>query len=151
MTSSSNAGSAGCIQDDKCGIKCVHEELTRVLNVPNDDENTEEIFMNPNYWIILYAWVLGSTAMNGVTTFQDAIATQIVQDHESGETFGHQRLWASVGWGSSALLVGYLVDLASADSLLFNYAPAFTVMAIAWMIDAFIVKKLPVCSNTPFI
>jgi len=49
-----------------------------------------------------------------------------------------------VGWGSSALLVGYLVDAASETKLQFDYGPAFTTMAILWLLDAFIVSKLPV-------
>ena len=72
------------------------------------------------------------------------LATQCCENHISGETFGHQRLWASVGWGSSALLVGYLVDLASADQLLFDYSPAFGVLTFLWILDIFIIMKLPV-------
>ena len=72
------------------------------------------------------------------------LATQCCENHISGETFGHQRLWGSVGWGSSALLVGYLVDLASADQLLFDYSPAFGVLTFLWILDIFIIMKLPV-------
>ena len=131
-----------CYVDDKCLIKCESDDLNRVLNVATD--NQTNVFATSNYWLILYAWVLGASAMTGVATFQDAITTQCCDNHVSGETFGHQRLWASVGWGSSALIVGYLVDLASADKLLFDYSPAFKVMAILWIIDVFVINKLPV-------
>ena len=62
----------------------------------------------------------------------------------SGETFGHLRLWASVGWGSSALIVGYMVDAASADKLLYDYSPAFKAMTILWILDIIVLGKLSV-------
>jgi len=130
---------------DQCLIQCDDENLNRVLNVPNFEKN--EVFEYPNFWFIFYAWIIGATACNGVAALQDAIATQCCENHISGETFGHQRLWASVGWGSSALLVGYLVDLASADQLLFDYSPAFGVLTFLWILDIFIIMKLPISSN----
>ena len=62
----------------------------------------------------------------------------------SGETFGHLRLWASVGWGSSALIVGYMVDTASTDKLLYDYSPAFKAMTILWILDIIVLGKLSV-------
>ena len=62
----------------------------------------------------------------------------------SGETFGHQRLWGSVGWGCTALTVGYMVDNASADKLLFDYSPAFKAMTILWILDILVIGKLSV-------
>ena len=131
---------------DQCLIQCDDENLNRVLNVPMYEKN--EVFSYPNFWFIFYAWVIGATACNGVAALQDAIATQCCENHISGETFGHQRLWASVGWGSSALLVGYLVDLASADQLLFDYGPAFQVLVFLWILDIIIIMKLPVSYET---
>ena len=62
----------------------------------------------------------------------------------SGETFGHQRLWGSVGWGCTALTVGYMVDAASTDKLLYDYSPAFKAMTILWILDIIVLGKLSV-------
>lgn len=132
-----------CVEGSKCSINCTNEELRRVLNVPNENER-EEIFLDSHYWLILYVWLLGSVCLGGVGSYQDAFANQMVAGHESGETFGHQRLWASVGWGSSAILVGYMVDQFSSDSLLYNYTPAFAVMAVLWTLDVLVLTKLQI-------
>lgn len=140
MSLTLSTGHPGCVQGDKCLIRCNEDDLNRVLNV----ESNKDIFFSANYWLILYIWVTAATAFGGVGTFQDAIATQCVHNHPSGETFGHQRLWASIGWGSSALFVGYLVDVASAQKLLYDYTPAFGVMTILLVLDVFAIGKLPV-------
>lgn len=135
-----------CNPGDKCRVDCANEEFDRVFNIPS--EQSDSIFSTANFWFIFYAWVIGCTALGGVGTFQDAIATQCVQNHASGETFGHQRLWASVGWGFSALTVGYLVDAASESHLLFDYSPAFTVMSILFVIDFFVIRKMPTLTSS---
>ena len=113
-----------------------------MLNASQKEQKA--FYQSMSFWLIFFFWVFGATANSGVNTFQDAIATQCVEDHFSGETFGHQRLWASVGWGSSALIVGYVVDNASSERLLFDYSPAFIVMTILWTIDIFVIGKIPV-------
>ena len=134
-----------CIENDKCYLQCDKPELDQALNIQTHDKDS--YIFNIKFWLILSFWVAGSASMSGVFAFQDAIANQCVQGHSSGETFGHQRLWASVGWGSSALLVGYLVDLASETKLQFDYGPAFNTMAVIWFLDILVVGKLPVSMN----
>ena len=76
-----------CTPNDKCLIHCDDENLNRVLNVPNNEKS--QVFLSANFWFILYAWVLGSTACGGVGTFQDAIATKgpsinyVIQNRDS--------------------------------------------------------------------
>jgi len=133
-----------CFQYDKCAIDCSNEELNSVLNTVQNGE--DGYYQSISFWWIFFFWVVGATAWNGVATLQDAIATQSVQDHYSGETFGHQRLWGSVGWGCTALTVGYMVDNASADKLLFDYSPAFKAMTILWILDILVIGKLSIPS-----
>ena len=131
-----------CHPGDKCRVDCVNEEFNRVFNIPSNDKQ-DSVFSQANFWYIFYTLVIGSAAVGAAGTLKDAIATQCVQNHVSGETFGHQRLWASVGWGLSALIVGYLVDIASESRLLFDYSPAFTVMTVLLIIDLFVIRKIP--------
>ena len=48
------------------------------------------------------------------------------------------------GWGTSAICVGYLVDVASQKSLLYDYSIAFNVMLVCWIADAVVIGKLSV-------
>ncbi len=130
---------------DLCLVDCGKEEdeLNRVLNVEDSDKKGDA-FLTANYWIIFYAWLVAAMAQNSIATLQDAVATSMVQDHVRGETFGQQRLWASVGWGLMAFIGGHLVDIASEDNLLYQYGPAFTIYSILYMADVFVVKKLEV-------
>ena len=61
--------------------------------------------------------------------------------------YGQQRMWASIGWGVSAICVGWVVDQASQTSLLYNYTFAFNVMLMLWIGDAIVVGKITVGSN----
>ena len=70
----------------------------------------------------------------------------MVQDHVTEETFGQQRLWASVGWGCAAIIGGHLVDMASQDSLLYQYGVAFFIYTVLYVADVVVIRKLEVRS-----
>ena len=61
---------------------------------------------------------------------------------EADRRYGEHRLWASVGWGLMAAVSGYLVDLDSQDSLLYNYSWAFLLMLVFWTADILTVSRL---------
>jgi hypothetical protein len=60
------------------------------------------------------------------------------------QKYGRQRLWAGVGWGLMAAVSGYVVDMDSRDSLLFNYSTAFKIMVACWVADLMVVQGLKV-------
>ncbi|TRY69999.1 hypothetical protein TCAL_07338 [Tigriopus californicus] len=133
---------ASCSPDlGKCFANCSDPQLRKVLNKQHDGHKAKTKL---NYWILTFLWVFGGITAGGVMTFQDAICHQVLTAHNSKEHYGHQRLFASLGWGMAAFIVGYWVDQDSAQSLLFDYSVAFKVMSIAWLMDILVVGYLEI-------
>jgi len=84
--------------------------------------------------------LIGGIANLGVVYFQDAICHQMILTVGSKESYGDQRLWASIGWGISAVLVGAAIDLSSVDHLLVNYTPGFAIFSLANALDLLVVN-----------
>lgn len=125
----------------KCFANCSDPQLRKVLNKQHDGYKAK---MRLNYWFLTFLWVCGGITAGGVMTFQDAICHQVLTSHNSKEHYGHQRLFASLGWGTAAFIVGYWVDRNSAQSLLFDYSVAFQIMFLAWSMDILVVGYLEV-------
>lgn len=58
--------------------------------------------------------------------------------------YGNQRMYASAGWGVSAMIVGHLMDRASSRSLLSDYTLGFEVMLVAWVADVVAISFMKV-------
>lgn len=56
--------------------------------------------------------------------------------------YGKQRVWGTIGFGTTALISGYIVDLFSDVSI--TYVPAFAVMLFFSICDLFACIKLKV-------
>lgn len=75
--------------------------------------------------------------------FQDAICNEIVD--KTTETYGQQRLWASLGWGFSALFVSYFIE----ENILFDYSASFSILVILFTLDLLVIKKLEIPQKPP--
>lgn len=56
--------------------------------------------------------------------------------------YGKQRVWGTIGFGTTALIAGYIVNIFSDTSV--TYAPAFTVMLLFSICDLLSCIKLKV-------
>lgn len=56
--------------------------------------------------------------------------------------YGKQRVWGTIGFGTTALIAGYVVDLFSDVSI--TYVPAFAVMLVFSICDLLACIKLKV-------
>ncbi|XP_029346218.1 uncharacterized protein LOC115033062 isoform X2 [Acyrthosiphon pisum] len=106
----------------------------------NDNGHAEdlEIMTHWKFWIFvatitvrMLLWMVGDV-------LQDTICLEILGDDK--KSYGRQRVWGAVGWGTSTLLVGACVDWYSVDKEHKNYLPAYLI-AMAFLICHFIVAS----------
>ena len=124
----------------QCGVECPGQ-LGRLLSLNTNSRQAESPYRRPQYW--LYVWLISLASLSFGTgcALQESLCHQIL-GQEAAQRYGEHRLWASVGWGLMAAVSGYLVDLASQDSLLYSYQPAFTIMLVCWTADILVVSSL---------
>ncbi|KAK3919490.1 Major facilitator superfamily domain-containing protein 6 [Frankliniella fusca] len=93
------------------------------------------------FWSFVILMALGSIGYNVANSISDAICFDVLG--EGGEMgYGRQRVFGAIGFGLSALLAGYVIDLFSTDDSMKNYAPAFLLVLIFGLLDIFTCTKL---------
>ena len=60
------------------------------------------------------------------------------------QDYGVQRMWGAIGWGLSAILAGYLIDLASIGKMMKDYTPSFYLVFFLLAINVVSVAKIKV-------
>ena len=133
----------------QCGLECPGQ-LGRLISLSSTSSSGESPHTSPQYWLYVWIITLASLSFGTGCALQESLCHQILGE-EADQRYGEHRLWASVGWGLMAAVSGYLVDLASEDSLLYSYQPAFTIMLLCWAADILVVSSLstPLQTITP--
>ena len=124
-----------------CHFTCeTAQDLAQIINRPKDGGS---MFSYTEYWLFVLVITIASLSFGSGCTFQESICHEVL-GKEGQQKYGEQRLWASVGWGLMAAVSGYVVDMDSKHSLLFNYSRAFKIMVACWAADLVVVSGLRV-------
>ncbi|CAG9836968.1 unnamed protein product [Diabrotica balteata] len=115
--SSDNSCHLKCHQDFENGHDCLYKQLT--------------------FWVYVIFMCVGSVGFNVVNSISDAICFDVIgQEYD----YGKQRVWGTIGFGTSALIAGYAVDYFSGTSI--SYTPALIVMVVCSVVDLLACTKL---------
>ena len=164
---SPNCGALGSVCDrndlvklSRCGLNCPDDvEITNMLML----KDSTSLFTNARYWLLILCWMMGAICISSIGPIQDTFCHQILKKETKEieskevkgksmsskqltepkkETFGQQRLFASLGWGSCAFISGYMIKNASETSILNNYNPSFLIMAFLWIMATYNAGRL---------
>lgn len=80
---------------------------------------------------------MGSTA-----SLSDAACFSMLEDKP--HLYGKQRMWGTIGWGSFALLAGYLNQVVTGTSSTYNYSAGFYMAVALFVTDMLMITQLKV-------
>jgi len=124
-------------------VDCAEDiNLSRLIN--HQKSRDVWIYGKAEFWMFLFVLTAAVLTFGSGCTFQESICHEICDQSGGAHGYGKQRLWASVGWGSMAVVAGYLMDRNSEHSLLYDYSIAFKIMFICWFMDLLVVYRLRV-------
>ncbi|KAK2584703.1 hypothetical protein KPH14_007037 [Odynerus spinipes] len=112
-------------------------------------EDTYNLYLSVTFWSFVLLMSLGTIGFNISNCISDAICFDVLG--EGGQMgYGRQRVWGTIGFGISAFLAGYAVDLWSEGETIKTYTPAFILVLFFSSIDLLCCKKLklPVMSES---
>ncbi|XP_069964549.1 major facilitator superfamily domain-containing protein 6 [Bactrocera oleae] len=124
-------------------------DYNNTIDFPNADNitchfaselQTDCIYRNATFWLFVVFMCLGTIGFNVVNSISDAICFDMLGESEEGK-YGAQRVWGTIGFGSTALLAGIAVNLWTTDALK-SFTPALIVMMIFSGFDLLSVSKL---------
>ncbi|XP_076677986.1 major facilitator superfamily domain-containing protein 6 [Andrena cerasifolii] len=131
-----DATTAGyCSGNSTCNIGC------------DDFEDKHCLYASSTFWGFIFLMALGNIGFNVSNSISDAICFDILG--EGGQMgYGRQRVWGTIGFGISAFLAGYAVDLWSKGELIKTYTPAFMLIFAFSLVDVLCCKKLDLPTMT---
>ena len=134
-------GECGREGREDCDVECPGE-MGRLISL-SSDSSRQSPYLCWQYWLYVWVITLASLSFGTGCTLQESLCHQLLGE-EADQRYGEHRLWASVGWGLSAAVSGYLVDMDSQHSLLYNYQAAFYIMLVCWAADILVVSRLDI-------
>ncbi|KAF5276052.1 hypothetical protein FQA39_LY00848 [Lamprigera yunnana] len=115
--------------NSQCDISCIDDI----------DRSTGCLYQSYSFWMFIILMSLGTIGFNVLNSISDAICFDVI---ENDYDYGKQRVWGTLGFGTTALIAGYVVEIFSRTQ--YTYTPALTVMLICTAMDFFACLKLQI-------
>ncbi|XP_063697661.1 major facilitator superfamily domain-containing protein 6-A [Culicoides brevitarsis] len=123
--------------DFNCKISCNDSDVTDIISSGIPDSEAYGLYQ---FWIMFFLLIISWAGMAVVVSVGDAIAFEMLGDQP--HLYGNQRLWGAVGWGTLALITGFLIDKLSAKNAEKDYTVIFYLVLILILFDMLISSKL---------
>ncbi|KAM3956874.1 major facilitator superfamily domain-containing protein 6-like [Aphomia sociella] len=108
-------------------------KTTNASKQVNSKETTDSFYMTFTFWAFVVLMCIGTVAFNVANCIGDAVCFDVLGPDRSSK-YGAQRAWGTAGYGVTALLGGWLVDLVSGSGPK-DFTPAFIVAILATLVD----------------
>ncbi|KAL4714769.1 hypothetical protein ACJJTC_002628 [Scirpophaga incertulas] len=132
------------LDKEKLSSKHMSSKVTKISHNPRpiDDEKTEDqnFYMTATFWAFVVLMCVGTVAFNVANCIGDAVCFDVLGP-ERGSKYGAQRAWGTAGYGITALLGGWLVDVVSGGDYK-DFTPAFIVALVATIVDLYSCRAL---------
>ncbi|KYN05808.1 PREDICTED: major facilitator superfamily domain-containing protein 6 [Cyphomyrmex costatus] len=110
-------------------------------NVTCDNFKDQCLYTSITFWGFVLLMSLGNIGFNVSNCISDAICFDVLG--EGGQMgYGRQRVWGTIGFGITAFLAGYTIDLWSQGEIYKTYTPAFLLVLTFTFIDLICCRKL---------
>ncbi|CAB3232027.1 unnamed protein product [Arctia plantaginis] len=154
------AGNVICAPKDGCNLMCFENDYDNIskrsVEVSNDVANLnktnasslestvetrDSFYMTATFWAFVVLMCVGTVAFNVANCISDAICFDVL-GADQGSKYGVQRAWGTAGYGITALLGGWLIDLLSPSDGYKDFTPAFVLVIVATAVDLYSCRQL---------
>lgn len=125
-----------------CGVVCEDDFINDVILEAEDGTIRSSLAFKVFVTLLALAWA----GMAVVVSLGDAICFGMIGTKDT--TYGHQRVWGSLGWGTFSFITGFLIDVSSPEYAK-NYAIGFYIMGVLIIADLYASSKLVVSPHVP--
>ncbi|CAH2101460.1 unnamed protein product [Euphydryas editha] len=109
------------------------------IKVPDSVKSEGSFYVTVTFWAFVILVCIGTVAFNVANCIGDAVCFDVLGP-EHGSKYGAQRAWGTAGYGVTAFLGGWLIDVMSNKYK--DFTPAFIIAIVATCIDLFACRKL---------
>ncbi|KAG8179144.1 hypothetical protein JTE90_015334 [Oedothorax gibbosus] len=115
--------------------ECYQKYLNR-SSCTNETENNPPLQL----WMLSIFTAIIYVCIGSITSLSDAACFNTLGSKP--QLYGRQRMWGTIGWGTFALLVGYLNQVLTGTSNTYNYSAGFYMLVALFLIDMLVIPKL---------
>lgn len=87
------------------------------------------VYNSGTFWIFVIFLFTGTIGFNVANSISDAICFDMLGESEE-DKYGAQRVWGTIGFGSTALLAGIVVNLWTSNEMIKSFTPALIIMFV---------------------
>lgn len=128
-----------------CSVLCNSRTIMGYITKPVV-EQPEEPYYATSQFQTLFGLMIGAWAAQSVVlSLGDSICFWLLGNKP--QDFGVQRMWGAIGWGLSAILAGYLIDMVSLGKMVKDYTPSFYLVFFILAINVVAVARIKVCER----
>ncbi|KAH8401361.1 hypothetical protein KR009_004945 [Drosophila setifemur] len=98
------------------------------------------IYGDGKFWLFVVLLFVGTIGFNVTNSISDACCFDLLGDANQ-DKYGAQRVWGTIGFGSTALLAGLVVNFWTSDAVK-SLTPALVIMCVFSLLDLLSVSKL---------
>ncbi|XP_060873291.1 major facilitator superfamily domain-containing protein 6-like protein B [Metopolophium dirhodum] len=120
-------------------ISCSNEDIMRIATVPTYRGNVLNLYQ---FWIFFITVAALWSCIAITITLQGSLCLDLLEDKP--EDIGKQICWASFGFGSFSIFIGWLVDWFSINKKEKEYTPVFYSCILFSICNFFVISKLKV-------
>ncbi|XP_072941322.1 major facilitator superfamily domain-containing protein 6 [Epargyreus clarus] len=111
------------------------------VDVDTDESKSDSsLYRTASFWVFVVLMCLGTVAFNVANCIGDAVCFDVLGAERSSD-YGWQRAWGTAGYGTTALLGGWLIDRVSAGAVK-DFTPAFVLALAATAVDLYSCRRL---------
>ncbi|KAJ2948798.1 hypothetical protein O0L34_g8056 [Tuta absoluta] len=129
------------ISKEPLGHHDILAKISKVVHIMPEEEAGGSFYVTAAFWSFVILMCVGTVAFNVANCIGDAVCFDVLGP-ENGSQYGAQRAWGTAGYGVTALLGGWLVDMVSTGSAAKDFTPAFLLALVATAVDLFSCRRL---------
>ncbi|XP_066259293.1 major facilitator superfamily domain-containing protein 6 isoform X2 [Euwallacea similis] len=118
-----------CSLDDRINVSAI-DSSCKIRCMENLETEDTTVVQSETFWGFLILMSIGTIGFNVVNSISDAICFDVIGDEYD---YGKQRVWGTIGFGITALIAGYAVNVFSEQTI--SYNPAIIVLVIFSAMD----------------
>lgn len=115
-----------------CGLEFACQTKECFFN-PEQITAKESEYLSVQFWSLFMLIEVSSVALSVVIFLTDTICYELLQDRQ--EKYGQQRFWGTLGWGTGALVGGYINEIFTSESGEIDYTFSFCLSGVLAVID----------------
>lgn len=104
-----------------------------------------DVLKSPLFWLFFSTLALLNSGITARSVMENTICIAVLG--ENNHKFGEQRVWGSIGWGTTSFVCGAIIDWFSRSQDYKNYTPGMIMALVMTILDLYVASRIEDVQN----